>query len=73
MTGDLKLANEPHGDDAGAATRWTITRANHRSEFSALPRSGLNLLRAERHALYQHTSIAKWKIESINSPQFMLI
>jgi hypothetical protein len=27
MTADLKLANEPHGDDAGAATRRAITRA----------------------------------------------
>jgi len=27
MTADLKLANEQHGDDAGAATRRTITRA----------------------------------------------
>ena len=26
MTADLKLANEPHGDDAGAATRRAITR-----------------------------------------------
>jgi hypothetical protein len=26
MTADLKLANEPHGDDAGAATRLAITR-----------------------------------------------
>jgi hypothetical protein len=27
MTTDLKLANEQHGDDAGAATRRAITRA----------------------------------------------
>ena len=27
MTADLKLANEPHGDDDGAATRRAITRA----------------------------------------------
>jgi hypothetical protein len=27
MTADLKLANEQHGDDAGAATRRTITCA----------------------------------------------
>jgi hypothetical protein len=27
MTADLKLTNEPHGDDAGAATRRAITRA----------------------------------------------
>jgi len=27
MTADLRLANEPHGDDAGAATRRAITRA----------------------------------------------
>ena len=26
MTADLRLANEPHGDDAGAATRRAITR-----------------------------------------------
>jgi len=26
MTADLRLANEPHGDDAGAATRQAITR-----------------------------------------------
>lgn len=26
MTDDLKLANEPHGQDAGAATRRAITR-----------------------------------------------
>jgi len=26
MTADLKLANEPHDDDAGAATRRAITR-----------------------------------------------
>lgn len=26
MTADLKLANEPHGDDASAATRRAITR-----------------------------------------------
>ena len=26
MTSDRKLANEPHGDDAGAATRRAITR-----------------------------------------------
>ena len=26
MTGDLKLANEPHGDDVSAATRRAITR-----------------------------------------------
>jgi hypothetical protein len=26
MTADLKLANEPHGHDAGAATRRAITR-----------------------------------------------
>lgn len=26
MTADTKLANEPHGDDAGAATRRAITR-----------------------------------------------
>ena len=26
MTADIKLANEPHGDDAGAATRRAITR-----------------------------------------------
>jgi len=26
MTANLKLANEPHGDDAGAATRRAITR-----------------------------------------------
>jgi hypothetical protein len=26
MTADLKLANEPHGDDAGAAARRAITR-----------------------------------------------
>lgn len=27
MTADLKLANEPHGEDPGAATRRAITRA----------------------------------------------
>lgn len=26
MTADLKLSNEPHGDDAGAASRRAITR-----------------------------------------------
>lgn len=26
MTADLRLANEPHGDDAGAATRRAVTR-----------------------------------------------
>ena len=26
MTADLKIANEPHGDDAGAAARRDITR-----------------------------------------------
>jgi hypothetical protein len=26
MTGDLRLSNEPHDDDAGAATRRAITR-----------------------------------------------
>ena len=26
MTADLKLANKPHGYDAGAATRRAITR-----------------------------------------------
>ena len=32
MTADLKLANEPHGDDAGASTRRAITRAAGEAE-----------------------------------------